>query len=124
MVNLVSKLIRQWKKLMETEKPEKITNKRMKLPTVKPSSHSKPKMPKTTQRKGVLKPGEQLNGQLTLAKYLELKTAAQNTTDSEIIIEEQNTLYDRAADIMSDTRENYDDRGGKTNGTIRNTAAD
>ena len=71
-----------------------------------------------------MKPGEQLNGQLTLTKYLELKKTAQNTTDSDTSCEGQNTLYDRAADIMSDTRENYDDRGGKTNGTIRNTAAD
>ena len=116
--------INQWKKLMEKEKPEKIINKRTKLPTVKPSSNSKPSVSKTIKRKGVLKPGEQLNGQLTLTKYLELKKTAQNTTDSDTSCEGQNTLDDRAADIMSDTRENYDDRGGKTNGTIRNTAAD
>ena len=57
-------------KKTENKKTEKGTPDRKKLPAAKPSPQSQPKLQKIIRRKGILKPGEQLKGQLTLANYL------------------------------------------------------
>ena len=74
-----------------------------------------------------MKPGEQLAGQLTLSKYLELKTKAPNMKNLQFSGGssggELNTFCNRAADTNNGDGEKNDDRGDKFNGTQRNTAA-
>ena len=88
-----------------------------------PNSKSKPKLANTAKRRGVLKPGEQIAGQLTLSKYLELKTTAPKMKNVKFSDEKLNTFWNRAAGTDTSKGDINDDRGGKFNGTQRNTAA-